>query len=88
METILGRVEGRAEVVAQRPVMTIRANEKGLKITLRVKLIEAGDNAITAEVEAKSKATGLLSQPLAITLNALLESSIDDEAAKIVDRLS
>ena len=88
METIVGRVEGTTSVEAERPVMTISADEKGLRIMLRIELAEAGDDAITAEVEAKSKATGLLSKPLAVTLNALLEASIDDEAAKIVDRLS
>jgi hypothetical protein len=87
MDTALGRVSGRAKVRSQRPSMLIRAEQKGLAITLHVSLIALGATA-RADVEASAKATSFLSSPLAIPLNALLDTSIDREAETIAQRVT
>lgn len=86
MDTAVGRVDGRASVEAVRPGMTIRASQKGLEITLHVVLFEA-DGVAQARIDARSKATSFLSKPLELTLNALLDSSIEREAAMIAARI-
>lgn len=87
MDTAVGRVSGRARVDSTKPVMTIQASQKGLEITLRVSLIEASGK-VQAHVDARSKASSFLNKPLELTLNALLDNSIRDEAAKISSRIS
>lgn len=86
MDTAVGRVDGRAQVRSARPGMTILAEQKGLEITLQVLLRHDGEQT-RADVDARSKATTFFNKPLEMTLNALLESSIQAEAAKIAGRL-
>lgn len=87
MDTALGRVDGSATVTSARPGMTIRAEQKGLQITLQVVLKQVGEQN-RAEVDASSRATSFFSKPLEVTLNAMLDNSIKDEAAKIAARLT
>ena len=87
LDTALGRVDGRATAKATKPGMTIRGAAKGLEITLTVVVAAAADTS-TATVDASARSTSFLSTPLAMTLNALLENSIDDEAAKIARRIN
>ena len=86
MNTAVGRVNGRANVRTNKPGMTVLAEQKGIAITLRVALLGNGD-ATMARVEARAKATSFMSTALVIPLNALLESSIESEAAKIGQRM-
>ncbi len=87
MDTALGRVDGRAKVEPRPPAMTIYGEQKGLSLTIRVVITSQSPTASTAIVEAEASATSFLSKPLAITLNALLDSAIEDEAAKIASRV-
>jgi len=87
MDTALGRVNGRANVSSNKPGMTIRAEQKGIAITLQVALLGNGDSTL-ARVEARAKATSFMSTALVIPLNALLENSIESEAAKIGQRVA
>lgn len=87
VDTALGRVGGRATAAAKKPGMTIRGAAKGLEITLSVVLI-AAVNASKATVDASARSTSFLSTPLAMTLNALLDNSIDGEAEKIARRIN
>lgn len=87
MDTAVGRVRGRANVHSARPGMTIRAEQKGLQITLQVVLRRVGEQT-RAEIDARSRATSFFNKPLEMTLNALLDNSIRDEAAKIAARLA
>ncbi len=95
MDTPVGNVNGSAAVEARKPVMTITANEKGLRITIQVGLRadttpvgDTNDTNSVADVETSVKSTSLLSKPLERTLSALLASSIDDEANKIARRIT
>ncbi len=87
MDTAVGRVNGKATVVGSKPGMTITGEQKGLAITLMIVLREA-DVGSTAMIDASSKATSFLAKPLELALNALLDNAIDDEAAKIAERVS
>lgn len=86
METPVGRVRGAATAQSTKPSMKIRAEQKGLEIVLRV-LLRENDEACTADVDAQSRATTFFNKPLELTLNAVLDSSIRDEAAKIASRI-
>lgn len=87
MDTAVGRVKGKATVKGSKPAMTITGEQKGLAITLMIVLREA-DVGSTAMIDASSKATSFLAKPLELALNALLDNAIDDEAAKIAERVS
>lgn len=87
METAVGRVAGSARVHADKPAMTIRADQKGLEVTLQLLLIEL-EGSVRARVDARSRATSFLSKPLELTLNALLDSSIHREAELIAGRIA
>jgi len=86
MDTAVGRVNGEATVTGSKPAMTITGEQKGLAITLMVVLREA-DVGSTAMIDASSKATSFLAKPLELALNALLATALDDEAAKIAERV-
>ncbi len=86
MDTPVGRVTGRAKVRAENPSMQVVAEEKGLRITLSVVLSGVGTTSI-ATVDARADSTSFLSKPLALTVGAVLDGSIDDEAAKIAARI-
>lgn len=86
-DTALGRVSGKANVRSKQPSMLIRAEQKGLALTLHVSLIALG-STVRADVEAMAKATSLLSSPLVMPLNALLDTSIEREAATIAKRVT
>ncbi len=87
IDTAVGRVNGRATVRPDKPAMTITGEQRGLAITLKVMLEEADTGSI-AHIDAKSKATSMFSKPLELALNALLDSALDDEAAKIAERVN
>lgn len=87
MDTAVGRVNGKATVEGAKPAMTITGEQKGLAITLTVVLRQA-DVGCTAMIDASSKATSFLAKPLELGLNALLDNALDDEAAKIAQRVS
>ncbi len=87
MDTPVGRVAGRADVRAESPRMQVLATEKGLRITLTVEL-SSRNGGSTATVEARADSTSFLSKPLALTVGAVLESSIEEEAAKIASRIT
>jgi hypothetical protein len=87
MDTAIGRVNGRANVRSDKPGMTVLAEQKGIAITLQVALFGSGGSTM-ARVEARAKATSFMSTALVIPLNALLESSIETEAAKIGQRVA
>jgi hypothetical protein len=86
MNTAVGRVNGRANVRSNKPGMTVLAEQKGIAITVQVVLLGNGDSTM-ARVEARAKATSFMSTALVIPLNALLENSIESEAAKIGQRM-
>ncbi len=86
MDTAVGRVDGKATVKSSKPGMTITGEQKGLAITLMVVLRQAEVGSV-AMIDASSKATSFLSKPLELALNALLDNAIDDEAAKIAERV-
>lgn len=86
MDTALGRVNGHARSRPVMPKMVIQAEQKGLQITLQVVLVVNSDRT-WADVEARSRATSFLNKPLELTLNSVLETSIDGEAAKIASRI-
>ncbi len=86
MNTALGRVNGRANVQSNKPGMTVLAEQKGIAITVQVVLLGNGESTM-ASVEARAKATSFMSTALVIPLNALLENSIESEAAKIGRRM-
>ena len=87
MNTAVGRVNGRANVRSNKPGMTVLAEQKGIAITVQVALLGNGDSTM-ARVEARAKATSFMSTALVIPLNALLENSIESEAAKIARRVA
>ena len=87
MNTAVGRVNGRANVHSNKPGMTVLAEQKGIAITVQVVLFGNGDSTM-ARVEARAKATSFMSAALVIPLNALLENSIESEAAKIGQRVA
>jgi hypothetical protein len=87
MDTGVGRVNGRARVEPRRPGMTIRAEQKGLELAIQIVVTESGPASSTAIVDARSRSTSFLSKPLSMTLNALLDNAIADEAAKIAGRI-
>lgn len=87
INTAVGRVNGKASVQGEKPAMTITGEQKGLAITLSV-VLKASEEGSVAMIEAKSKATSFLSKPLEKALNALLDSSLDNEAAVIAERVS
>ncbi len=87
MDTAMGRVDGRAKVASARPGMTIRTEQKGVQITLHVVLKQVGEQN-WADVDAHARATSFFTKPIEMTLNALLDNSIDDEAATIAARLA
>lgn len=87
IDTTLGRVDGRATVEAEKPKMVVSGSQKGLTITIALELRPA-PTGCDAIVEANSKATSFLSMPLEVALNALLESGLDSEAAKIASRIT
>lgn len=87
IDTAVGRVDGRAKVVPRPPAMTVEADQKGLEIVIKVVVTSGGHTASTALVDATAHATSFLSRPLAVTLNAMLDSAIDDEAEKIASRI-
>lgn len=87
MNTAVGRVNGRANVRSNKPGMTVLAEQKGIAITVQVVLLGNGDSTM-ARVEARAKATSFMSTALVIPLNALLENSIESEAAKIGQRVA
>lgn len=85
-DTAVGRVNGRASVQAAKPAMAIRAEQKGLRITLQVELHNVGVGS-HAHVQARAKASSFFSMPLELTVNAMLDGSIEREAAKIARRI-
>ncbi len=89
-ETAMGRVDGVATVTAKKPSMQIRGEQKGLEITIDVILRSPNPASVptTVMVDVSAKATSFITKPVAITLNSLLRSAIDEEAQKIADRLS
>jgi hypothetical protein len=87
MDTAVGRVNGRARVEPRKPGMTIRAEQKGLELTIQIVVTETGSDSSSAIVDAHSLATSFLSKPLSMTLNAVLDNAIDGEAAKIAGRI-
>lgn len=87
IDTAVGRVDGRARVVPRPPAMTVEADQKGLEIVIKVVVTSGGHTASTALIDATAHPTSFLSRPLAVTLNAMLDSAIDDEAEKIASRI-
>ncbi len=89
-DTALGRVNGTAEVTAKKPAMQIRGSQKGLDISIDVVLRSPNPSSVptTIMVDVSARATKFFTRPVAITLNSLLNSAIDEEAQKIADRLS
>jgi len=87
IDTAVGRVDGRAKVDGESPTMVIVGEQKGLAITISLTLRPDDDDRSLARIEANSKATSFLSKPLELALNALLDTGLDDEAAKIADRI-
>lgn len=89
-DTAMGRVDGVATVVAKKPSMKIRGEQKGLEISIDVVLRSPNPSSTptTIMVDCSARATKFLTKPVAMTLNSLLNSAIDEEAAKIADRLS
>ena len=87
MDTAVGRVSGEASVTGTKPAMTITGEQKGLAITLAIVLRESEVGSV-AMIDASSKATSFLAKPLELGLNALLDTALDNEAAKIASRVS
>lgn len=89
-DTAIGRVDGVATVTAKKPSMQIRGEQKGLEISIDVVLRSPNPASVptTIMVDVSAKATSFITKPVAITLNSLLRSAIDEEAQKIADRLS
>lgn len=89
-DTALGRVDGVATVKAKKPSMQIRGEQKGLAISIDVVLRSPNPASVptTVMVDVSARATKFMTKPVAMTLNSLLNSAIDDEAYKIVERIS
>ncbi len=87
IDTSVGRIDGQATVEADKPKMVITGSQKGLEITIALVVTGEGDTS-QANIEAYSKATKFLAKPLELALNALLDSGLDDEAAKIAARVN
>ncbi len=85
----MGRVDGVATVEATKPSMKILGEQKGLEISIDVVLRSTNSASVptTVMVDVSARATSFMTKPVAMTLNSLLRSTIDQEAQKIVDRL-
>lgn len=88
-DTALGHVDGVATVTAKKPSMQIRGEQKGLEISIDVVLRSPNPASVptTVMVDVSARATSFMTKPVAMTLNSLLNSAIDEEAQRIADRL-
>ena len=69
--------------------MRIRGEQKGLEISIDLALRSPNPASVPTTImfEVSAKATSFMTKPVAMTLNSLLRSAIDEEAQKVADRL-
>lgn len=98
IETPIGDIRDDAAVTTQRPngehaTASLRAvaDSKGIRITVSLALTETGSgegHETTAEFSIDGRSTSFLTKPLVGTLRDTLESGIDRESARLVERLA
>ena len=91
LDTPLGTVDDRAEVRPDRTgaarSMHVQTETKGLRVTIDIDLDNAGPTATNASLDIDAQSTNFLTGPLAATLRHTLESGIDREGRRMVERL-
>jgi len=91
LKTPLGTVNDEATVSptgrAGRQSMAVRAQAKGIKVTVTLSLDPRGEAATEALFAINAEGTTFLTGPLASALGKVLESGIDKEAERMQQRL-
>ena len=90
LDTPIGTVRDTADVSSdagdRRCAMHVRTDTKGLRVTIDVELVAAGDTT-EANITLDASAANFLTKPLAATLRHTLESGIDRETERMRSRL-
>lgn len=86
LETPVGTINDDAEVIASGHSMFVRTEAKGVVVTILLALADEGPSTM-ANFSIDAEATNFLARPLAATLHHTLESGIDREGARMVERL-
>lgn len=94
IETPIGDIRDDAAVTTNRPdrpgdgaSLTAVADSKGIRVTVSLSLTPNGDASTVADFSIEGRSTSFLTRPLVGTLRDTLESGIDREGARLVERL-
>ncbi len=87
LHTPLGTIHDSADVTSHGRVMHVRTANKGVAVTIDLKLRENGGSETIADFTIDAHATNFLSGPLAAALRHTLESGIVRESDRMVERL-